>query len=92
MKQKSAGRTRAPRPTGKDGDHDPERTLARGMSTEGVEVDDAETMASTGNSSNSFQEIVSGTATGVGVDREETEGAGGLAGGEDRGEAVEGED
>lgn len=71
--------------------HDPERTVARGMSTEGVEVDEAETMASTGDQANSFQEIVSGTATGIGLDREETEGTGGLAAGEDRDEVAEGD-
>ena len=63
--------------------HDPETTIARGMSTEGVEVDEAETMASTGNAANSFREIASGTATGVGLDREEIAGTGGLAAGED---------
>ena len=70
--------------------HDPETTIARGMSTEGVEVDEAETMASTGNAANSFQEIASGTATGAGLDREEIVGAG-FAGDEDAEDAAEGD-
>ena len=71
--------------------HDPEKTLARGMSTEAVGVDEAETLASTGNQANSFQEIASGTATGIGVDREDIEGAAELTAEEDREEVAEGE-
>jgi len=68
--------------------HDPETTIQRGMTTEAADVDEAETMASTGNAAGSFQEIASGTATGVGLDREERVGTGGLAAGEDS-DAVE---
>ena len=64
--------------------HDPESTVKRGMSTEASGVDAAETMASTGDEEAAFQEIVSGTATGLGIDRAETVGTGGLATGEDR--------
>jgi len=71
--------------------HDPEETTRRGMSSEGVAEDEAETMASTGDSSNSFQEIASGTATGLGVDRGESVGTGGLAAGEDLDEVAEGD-
>jgi len=53
------------------------------MSTEGAEGDDAETMASTGNADASFQQIASGSATGLGLDRDEKIGTGGLAAGED---------
>lgn len=52
--------------------HDAEETVRKGMSVEGQEVDEAETLASTGNLESSFQEIVSGSATGIGLDREET--------------------
>jgi len=48
-------------------------------------------MASTGNSANSFQEIASGTATGLGVDRGESIGTGGLAAGEDLDEVAAGD-
>ena len=65
------------------GEHDPEATERRGMSTEGKEVEDAETMASTGDESNAFQEIAAGTATGLGVDRGESVGTGGYAADED---------
>jgi hypothetical protein len=51
-------------------DHDAEETLEEGMSVEGAEVDQAETLASTGDAEGSFQEIASGSATGVGIDRE----------------------
>jgi hypothetical protein len=61
------------------------------MTKEAAEVDDAETMASTGNASASFQEIASGTATGRGLDREETVGTGGLAAGEDADPVAEGD-
>jgi hypothetical protein len=73
------------------GDHDPEGFARRGMSEEALEVDEAETMASSGNASNSFQEIVSGSATGLGIDRAETLGTGGLAAGEDADEVAEGD-
>ena len=52
-------------------EHDPEKVVEAGMSPEAAEVDRAETLASTGNADSSFREIVSGSATGVGVDREE---------------------
>jgi len=71
--------------------HDSESTMRKGMATEGVEVDDAETMASTGNAAASFQEVASGTATGRGLDREETGGTGGLAAGEDSDEVAAGD-
>ena len=73
------------------GDHDPELLARRGMSDEAAEVDDAETMASTGDASNSFQEIASGSATGLGIDRAESTGTGGLAAGEDDDEVAEGD-
>jgi len=71
--------------------HDPEETLRRGMASEAVAEDDAETMASTGNSDGSFREIVTGTATGLGIDRGESVGTGGLAAGEDLDEVAEGD-
>jgi hypothetical protein len=52
-------------------DHDAEETVREGMSVEGEEVDQAETLASTGDLESSFQEIASGSATGVGLDRSE---------------------
>ena len=64
--------------------HDTEDTTRRGMSSEAAAADDAETMASTGDSDNSFQDVVAGTATGLGIDRGESIGTGGLAAGEDR--------
>ena len=73
------------------GEHDPELTARRGMSTEGKEVDEAETMASTGDESNAFQQIASGTATGLGVDRGESVGTGGLAADEDLDPVAEGD-
>ena len=73
------------------GDHDPELLARRGMSSEAAEVDEAETMASTGDASNSFQEIASGSATGLGIDRAESTGTGGLAAGEDDDEVAEGD-
>ena len=72
-------------------DHDPELVARRGMSDEAAEVDEAETMASTGDASNSFQEIASGSATGLGIDRAESTGTGGLAAGEDDDEIAEGD-
>lgn len=71
--------------------HDPEKTMQRGMSTEGEEVDDSETMASTGDSEGAFQEIASGSATGLGIDRGEAVGTGGLAADEDLDEVAEGD-
>ena len=70
--------------------HDPEDSIRRGMATEAAAEDEAETMASTGDSAGAFREIVTGTATGLGVDREETVGTGGLAAGEDLDETAEG--
>lgn len=52
-------------------DHDAEETVREGMSVEGEEVDQAETLASTGDLASSFQEIASGSATGIGLDRNE---------------------
>ena len=48
-------------------EHDSENTSRRGMSSDAVAADEAETMASTGDSENAFQEIAAGTATGWGV-------------------------
>jgi hypothetical protein len=73
------------------GDHDPEGFSRHGMSEEAVEVDEAETMASSGDASNSFLEIASGSATGLGIDRGEALGTGGLAAGEDEDEVAEGD-
>jgi len=73
------------------GDHDPEGFARAGRSVEAVEVDEAETMASSGDASNSFQEIASGSATGLGIDRGEAIGTGGLAAGEDDDEVAEGD-
>jgi len=80
-----------PDPAKTMGDHDPEGFARHGMSEEAVEVDEAETMASSGDASNSFQEIVTGSATGLGIDRAETIGTGGLAAGEDDDEVAEGD-
>lgn len=60
------------------------------MSTEGAEVDEAETMASTGDESGSFREIASGTATGLGIDRGEA-GTGGFDTDEDLEALAEGD-
>jgi len=73
------------------GDHDPEGFARSGMSEEAREVDEAETMASSGDASNSFLEIASGSATGLGIDRGEAIGTGGLAAGEDEDEIAEGD-
>lgn len=62
-----------------------------GWADEAVAVDQAETMASGGDSSNSFVEIASGTATGFGIDRGITTGTGGLAAGEDLDPVAEGD-
>ena len=72
-------------------EHDPEAAVRAGMSTEASGVDAAETMASSGNEDASFVEIASGTATGLGLDRGESVGTGGLAAGEDRDDVQEGE-
>ncbi len=72
-------------------EHDPEATLRDGMSTEASGVDAGETMASTGNEDASFVEIAAGAATGLGLDRGESVGTGGLAAGEDRDDVQEGE-
>ena len=61
------------------------------MSVEGAAVDEEETMASTGDQDGSFREIVSGTATGLGIDRGEEIGTGGLAADDDRDEIAEGD-
>jgi len=56
-------------------DHDPEDLVEEGMATEAAGVDGAETLASTGDAEGAFREIVSGSATGTGVDRVEPEGS-----------------
>ena len=61
------------------------------MATEAAAEGEAETMASTGNAGSAFREIVSGTATGLGIDRGESVGTGGLAAGEDLDETAEGD-
>jgi len=71
--------------------HDPEESVRRGMSSEGVAEDEAETMASTGDLGGTFVEIASGTATGLGIDRGEAIGTGGLAAGEDLDDVAEGD-
>jgi len=71
--------------------HDPEDTVRRGMATEEVAGDESETMASAGDSEGSFREIVTGTATGLGIDRGGAIGTGGLAAGEDLDEVAEGD-
>ncbi len=72
-------------------EHDPEATERQGMSSEASGVDDAETMASTGDEEGAFQRIASGTATGLGIDRGESVGTGGLAADEDRDDVEEGD-
>ena len=72
-------------------EHDPETTMREGMSTEASAVDAGETMASTGNEERAFEEIAAGTVTGLGIDRGEATGTGGLASGEDRDEVAEGD-
>jgi hypothetical protein len=72
-------------------EHDPEAAVRDGMSTEASGVDAGETMASTGNEDASFVDIAAGTATGLGLDRGESVGTGGLAAGEDRDDVQEGE-
>ena len=80
-----------PRAGRRGGAHDPETTSRRGMSREGAAVDDEETMASTGNQEGAFEQIASGTATGLGIDRGEDVGTGGLADEADRDEVAEGD-
>jgi hypothetical protein len=72
-------------------EHDSEDTSRRGMSSDATAADEAETMASMGDSENAFQEIAAGTATGWGIDRGESAGTGGLAAGEDLDEVAEGD-
>ena len=72
-------------------ERDPESTMRAGMSTEASGVDASETMASTGNEERAFEEIAAGTVTGLGIDRGEATGTGGLASGEDRDEVAEGD-
>ena len=72
-------------------EHDPEATMREGMSTEASGVDAGETMASTGNEERAFEQIAAGTVTGLGIDRGEATGTGGLAFGEDRDEVAEGD-
>jgi hypothetical protein len=79
------------RPPHEPPEHDPEDTLEMGMSSEAEEVDEAETMASTGDAEGSFREIVTGSATGLGIDRGESIGTGGLSAGEDLDEVAEGD-
>ncbi len=71
--------------------HDPEAAVREGMSSEASGVDEGETMASTGNEDASFVEIASGAATGLGLDRGESVGTGGLAAGEDSDAVQEGD-
>jgi len=61
------------------------------MSPEGAAVDEGETMASTGDQEGAFQDIASGTATGLGIDRGEEIGTGGLVADDDRDEVAEGD-
>jgi hypothetical protein len=71
--------------------HDPEAAVREGMSSEASGVDAGETMASTGNEDASFVDVASGAATGLGLDRGESVGTGGLAAGEDSDAVQEGE-
>jgi hypothetical protein len=84
-------RKRTPRRPKSRVPHDPERTAERGMSTEATAADEAETMASTGNAEEAFREVATGTATGLGLDRGESIGTGGLAAGEDLDVVAEGD-
>lgn len=68
-----------------------EGLLREGMSSAATAVDVEETMASTGDSDSSFQQVASGTATGFGVDRGLATGVGGLAEGEDLDPVAEGD-
>ena len=82
---------KSPGASDRENPHDPENTTRQGMSSEGSAVDEGETMASTGDQEGAFQEIVTGTATGLGIDRGEEIGTGGLASEEDRDEVAEGD-
>ncbi|HEV8610812.1 MAG TPA: hypothetical protein VGS98_12190 [Thermoanaerobaculia bacterium] len=86
-------RTRAEETVHLDGGrlHDSEDTVENGMSSDATAADEAETMASTGDSESAFLEIAAGTATGWGIDRGESAGTGGLAAGEDLDEVAEGD-
>jgi hypothetical protein len=90
MEKTPKGRKRTPRGL-RFRRHDPEKTAQRGMSTVASAADEAETMASTGDAEDAFREVVSGTATGLGVDRGESVGTGGLAAGEDSDVVAEGD-
>ena len=70
---------------------DSEETARLGMSAEGAAADEAESMASTGDSEGTFIEIAAGTATGYGLDRGASMGTGGLAAGEDLDPVAEGD-
>lgn len=72
-------------------DHDPEEAMREGMSTDAAGVDASETEASTGDSEGAFVGIAAGAATGLGIDRGEAVGAGGLAAGEDLDPVAEGD-
>jgi hypothetical protein len=68
-----------------------EDSLREGMSSEAAAINFEETMASTGDSDSSFQQVASGTATGLGVDRGIATGVGGLSEGEDLDPVAEGD-
>ena len=68
-----------------------EESLRRGMSSAATAVDVEETMASTGDSDSSFEQVASGTATGLGIDRGLATGVGGLTEGEDLDPVAEGD-
>jgi hypothetical protein len=87
MKEKEAPTRRSDREEFDDSD----RTVLDGMSTAGAAADEAETMASIGNSEGTFTEIATGTATGLGLDRGAAIGTGGLAAGEDLDVVAEGD-
>jgi hypothetical protein len=70
---------------------DSEETARLGMSSEGAAADEAESMASTGDSEGTFIDIAAGTATGLGLDRGLSMGTGGLAAGEDLDPVAEGD-
>jgi hypothetical protein len=87
MKEKEARTRRSDRAEFDDSD----RIALDGMSTEGTVADEAETMASIGNSEGTFTDIATGTATGLGLDRGASIGTGGLAAGEDLDAVAEGD-
>ena len=70
---------------------DSEETSRLGMSSEGAAADEAESMASIGDSEGTFIQIAAGTATGYGLDRGVSMGTGGLAAGEDLDPVAEGD-